>query len=91
MAEQPGLQHQLLKHVLRSSGGISAGELLFDPVTALPGLSLFVRQVEARHWLSRGAFPYCWLAQMQSSPVGQSLSTRQWSIAHCPARQAIGG
>lgn len=46
MAEQQGLQRQLLKHVLRNSGGMSAGELLFDPVTALPGLPLFVRQVE---------------------------------------------
>ena len=46
MAEQQGLQRQLLKHLLRSSGGVSAGELLFDPVTALPGLPLFVRQVE---------------------------------------------
>jgi EAL domain-containing protein (putative c-di-GMP-specific phosphodiesterase class I) len=46
VAEQQGLQRQLLKHLLRSSGGVSAGELLFDPVTALPGLPLFVRQVE---------------------------------------------
>ena len=46
MAEERGLQRQLLKHVLRSSGGISAGELLFDPVTALPCMPLFVRQVE---------------------------------------------
>ena len=33
-------------HVLRNSGGMSATELLFDPVTSLPGLPLFVRQVE---------------------------------------------
>ena len=46
MAREQGLQRQLLKHVLRNSGGMSAGELLFDPVTALPGLPLFVRQVE---------------------------------------------
>lgn len=46
MAEEEGLQRQLLKHVLRKSGGMSAGELLFDPVTSLPGLPLFVRQVE---------------------------------------------
>jgi EAL domain-containing protein (putative c-di-GMP-specific phosphodiesterase class I) len=46
VAEEEGLQRQLLKHVLRKSGGMSAGELLFDPVTALPGLPLFVRQVE---------------------------------------------
>ena len=46
MAEEQGLQRQLLKHVLRNAGGMSAGELLFDPVTALPGLPLFVRQVE---------------------------------------------
>jgi EAL domain-containing protein (putative c-di-GMP-specific phosphodiesterase class I)/GGDEF domain-containing protein len=46
VAERQGLQRQLLKHVLRNSGGMSAGELLFDPVTSLPGLPLFVRQVE---------------------------------------------
>jgi EAL domain-containing protein (putative c-di-GMP-specific phosphodiesterase class I)/GGDEF domain-containing protein len=46
VAEEQGLQRQLLKHVLRNAGGMSAGELLFDPVTALPGLPLFVRQVE---------------------------------------------
>jgi len=31
------LQRQLLKHVLRNSVGLSAGELLFDPVTYAPG------------------------------------------------------
>lgn len=46
MVEDSGLQRQLLKHVLRNSGGMNADELLFDPVTALPGLPLFVRQVE---------------------------------------------
>lgn len=46
MAEDPGLQRQLLKHLLRNSGGINPDELLFDPVTQLPGLPLFVRQVE---------------------------------------------
>jgi EAL domain-containing protein (putative c-di-GMP-specific phosphodiesterase class I) len=47
MAEQQqGLQRQLLKHVLQNSGGLSAGELLFDPVTSLPGMPLFVRQVQ---------------------------------------------
>jgi len=46
VAEDPGLQHQLLKHLLRNSGGVKSDELLFDPVTALPGLTLFVRQVE---------------------------------------------
>ena len=46
MAEDPALQRQLLTHLLRNSGGISIDELLFDPVTALPGLPLFVRQVE---------------------------------------------
>ncbi len=45
MAEDPGLQRQLLKHMLRNSGGMNADELLFDPVTSLPGLPLFVRQV----------------------------------------------
>ena len=46
MADDPGLQRQLLKHLLRNSGGVNSDELLFDPVTALPGLPLFVRQVE---------------------------------------------
>lgn len=47
MADDPGLQRQLLKHLLRNSGGIDADELLFDPVTSLPGLPLFVREVES--------------------------------------------
>lgn len=46
MADDPGLQRQLLKHLLRNSNGVNTDELLFDPVTALPGLPLFVRQVE---------------------------------------------
>ena len=46
MTEEQGLQRQLLKHVLRNAGGISADDLLFDPVTLLPSLPLFVRQVE---------------------------------------------
>lgn len=46
MAVDQGLQHQLLRQVLSTSGGISANDLLFDPVTSLPGLPLFVRQVE---------------------------------------------
>jgi len=46
VADDPGLQRQLLKHLLRNSGGVNSDELLFDPVTALPGLPLFVRQVE---------------------------------------------
>lgn len=46
MADDPGLQRQLLKHLLRNSGGVNTDELLFDPVTSLPGLQLFVRQVE---------------------------------------------
>ena len=46
MTEGQGLQRKLLKHVLRNAGGISADELLFDPVTSLPSLPLFVRQVE---------------------------------------------
>jgi GGDEF domain-containing protein len=47
VAEREELQRQLLKDVLRSAGGISADELLFDPVTLLPSLQLFVRQVDA--------------------------------------------
>jgi len=43
VSEDPALQRQLLKHLLRNSGGINPDELLFDPVTALPGLPLFVR------------------------------------------------
>ena len=46
MPEDPGLQRQLLKHFLRSGSDIDADALLFDPVTSLPGLPLFVRQVE---------------------------------------------
>ena len=47
MPEDPALQRQLLRHLLRNSGGVNPDELLFDPVTALPGLPLFVREVEA--------------------------------------------
>jgi EAL domain-containing protein (putative c-di-GMP-specific phosphodiesterase class I)/GGDEF domain-containing protein len=46
VADDPGLQRQLLKHLLRNSGGVSSDDLLFDPVTSLPGLPIFVRQVE---------------------------------------------
>ena len=46
MAEDPARQRQLLKYLLRHSGGVNPDELLFDPVTGLPGLPLFVRQVE---------------------------------------------
>lgn len=46
MAVDQGLQHQLLRQVLSNSAGMSANDLLFDPVTSLPGLPLFVRQVE---------------------------------------------
>lgn len=46
MAEDPGLQRQLLKHLLRNSGGVDADELLFDQVTSLPGLPVLVRQVD---------------------------------------------
>ena len=46
MTDDPGLQRQLLKHLMRNSGGVNTDTLLFDPVTALPGLQLFVRQVE---------------------------------------------
>lgn len=46
MADDSGLQRQLLKHLLRNSGGVNTDELLFDPVTALPGLPIFVRQVQ---------------------------------------------
>lgn len=46
MAEDPGLQRQLLKHLLLSSGGVDADELLFDQVTSLPGLPVLVRQVD---------------------------------------------
>lgn len=46
MSDDPGLQRQLLKHLLRNSGDVNSDELLFDPVTALPGLPIFVRQVQ---------------------------------------------
>ena len=46
MADDPGLQRQLLTHLLRNSGGVNSDALLFDPVTALPGLPIFVRQVQ---------------------------------------------
>ena len=46
MADNSGLQRQLLTHLLRNSGGVNSDELLFDPVTALPGLPIFVRQVQ---------------------------------------------
>jgi EAL domain-containing protein (putative c-di-GMP-specific phosphodiesterase class I)/GGDEF domain-containing protein len=46
VAEDPGLQRQLLKHLLRNSGGVDADELLFDQVTSLPGLPVLVRQVD---------------------------------------------
>jgi GGDEF domain-containing protein len=46
VSEEQDLQRQLLKHVMRNSVGISPDELLFDSVTALPRLPLFVRQAE---------------------------------------------
>lgn len=46
MTEKSGLPQTLIKTILRSSGATSVDELLFDPVTALPGLQLLVPQVE---------------------------------------------
>ncbi|HLA91567.1 MAG TPA: GGDEF domain-containing phosphodiesterase [Gemmatimonadaceae bacterium] len=46
MTEEPRLQRDLLKNILRKSGASSVDQLLFDPVTALPGLRLLVPQVE---------------------------------------------
>ncbi|MHB1095748.1 MAG: bifunctional diguanylate cyclase/phosphodiesterase [Gemmatimonadaceae bacterium] len=46
MTDEPGFERQLLKHLLRNSGSMNSDELLFDSVTALPGLPIFVRQVQ---------------------------------------------
>ena len=46
MAAPPPLQRQLLQHVLRASGANSVDQLLFDPVTELPGLGVLARDVE---------------------------------------------
>ncbi len=46
MTKAPPLQRQLLQHVLRSSGAHDVGELLFDPVTELPGLGVLAHEVE---------------------------------------------
>ena len=46
MRKPPVLQRQLLQHVLRTSGAHSVDQLLFDPVTELPGLGVLAREVE---------------------------------------------
>jgi EAL domain-containing protein (putative c-di-GMP-specific phosphodiesterase class I) len=40
------LPRQLMKQILHASGASGVDQLLFDPITALPGLRLLVRQVE---------------------------------------------
>ncbi len=46
MHDPSSLQRQLLQHVLRSSGADTVDQLLFDPVTELPGLGVLARDVE---------------------------------------------
>jgi len=46
MAEDKELRRNILRHVLRSSGATSVDQLLFDPVTSLPGLQLLAPQIE---------------------------------------------
>jgi EAL domain-containing protein (putative c-di-GMP-specific phosphodiesterase class I) len=46
MAGEQELRRNILRHVLRTSGAASIGQLLFDPVTSLPGLQLLTPQIE---------------------------------------------
>jgi EAL domain-containing protein (putative c-di-GMP-specific phosphodiesterase class I)/GGDEF domain-containing protein len=45
-AEDHDVRRNLLSHVLRASGATSVDQLLFDPVTSLPGLQLLAPQIE---------------------------------------------
>ena len=47
MSDEQALERQLLRHVMRNAGSENPDELLYDAVTALPRLPLFVRQAEA--------------------------------------------
>ncbi len=46
MPEEQELRRNILRHVLRASGATSIDQLLFDPVTSLPGLQLLAPQIE---------------------------------------------
>ena len=46
MPDEPELQRQLLKHRLQTAEVDDVDELLFDAVTALPGLPFLARQVD---------------------------------------------
>lgn len=45
-AAEPELRRTILKRVMRTSGATSVDELLFDPVTSLPGLQILVPRLE---------------------------------------------
>lgn len=45
-ASEPVLRRNILEKVLRTSGAGSVDQLLFDPVTSLPGMRVLVPQVE---------------------------------------------